>query len=106
MIDKATKWLGANVTPEITAAASLALTFGVVLFSLPFLPADVAWFKGTLAVAAATGAVTVTLLQIRIMTAPACEELIGPLKSALADFSSHWGGFALILGLLVEGKVS
>jgi hypothetical protein len=68
------------------------------------MPADIKSFAAFLTILSATASVTVAICLWVQGWRPALEPDIEPMKSALADYGSLWGGAAILLILIVTGR--
>ena len=83
---------------------ALAITITALILSC-VMPADIRSFAAFLTILSATAALAVTMCLWALGWRPALEPDIQPLKSALADYGSFWGGAAILLLLIATGNV-
>ena len=92
-----------RITPQHVHGAAVSFTL-VVLWLTALFTDEIALFSATLLVAASMGAMFVVLMLWHLDVSPSSEAELQPIKSAIADYASFWGGTAFLLVLLVTGK--
>lgn len=84
--------------------ASLAIT-ATALILCSLMPAEIKYFAAFLTILSATASLAVAICLWVLGWRPALESDIQPIKAALSDYASFWGGAAILLLLIVTGRV-
>lgn len=93
-----------RANPTQVTAMVLSLTVIALLLAVTF-PDDLRLFTAMLSIAAALMAVTVIVFLILIDIAPEGEAVISPIKSSLADLAGFLGAVAVLLVVVLTGKL-